>query len=80
MPSITVKNISDELLERVRQMAAAHRRSVNSEIIVCLERAVGVRRVDVAATLWEARSIRESTADYVIDDETFDALKDQGRP
>ena len=38
MPSITVKSIPDELYERIKQSAAEHRRSINKEVIICLER------------------------------------------
>ena len=80
MPSITVKNIPDAVYERVRRLAAANRRSINSEIIVCLERAVGSRRKDVETTLVEARLIRERTAEYRIDDAAFEEAKRRGRP
>lgn len=80
MPSITVKNIPDTLYDRVRKLAAANRRSINSEIIVCLERAVGVRPLDVEAEIARARRIREWTAEYRIGDEDLDAAKKQGRP
>lgn len=80
MTSITVKNIPDGLYDRVRRLAEANRRSINSEIIVCLERAVGSRPYDVEAEVADARMIRERTADYRIDDTSFDAAKDRGRP
>ena len=38
MPTtLTLKNIPDELYERLRRTATLHRRSLNSEVIVCLE-------------------------------------------
>ncbi len=80
MTNITVKNIPEALYERVRHLANANRRSINSEIIVCLERAVGSRRKDVETTLAEARMIRERTAMYIVDDESLDAAKRAGRP
>lgn len=80
MASITVKNIPDELYERVRRMAEANRRSINSEIIVCLERAVGSRPHAVEAEIADARMIRERTAAYRIDDAAFDEAKYRGRP
>ena len=51
MATITVKNIPDDLYERLKQAARAHRRSINSEVIVCIERAVGLRQRDVEARL-----------------------------
>ena len=38
MRTITLKGIPEELYDRLEQNAVAHRRSINSEILVCLER------------------------------------------
>lgn len=35
--TLTLKNIPDEVYDRLRLSAATHRRSLNSEAIVCLE-------------------------------------------
>jgi plasmid stability protein len=40
MTTITIKGIPHELYERIKQSAAEHRRSINSEVIVCLERSL----------------------------------------
>ena len=37
MASITVKNIPDELYARLKAVAESNRRSINGEIIVCIE-------------------------------------------
>jgi len=37
MATVTLKNIPDELYERLKATAQAHRRSINSELIHCLE-------------------------------------------
>ena len=62
MATLTVKNIPDELYERIKQSAAEHRRSINSEIIVCLERALASRRMDPDALLARADALRERAA------------------
>ena len=80
MANITVKGIPEALHDRVRRQAEANRRNINSEIIVCLERAVGSRPHDVEAEVADARMIRERTAAYCIDDRAFDEAKDRGRP
>jgi plasmid stability protein len=80
MTTITVKNIPDDLYERLKRRAKANRRSINSEIIACIERSVSQRPLDVAAFLSEARQIREWTADYVTNDEELNAAKTEGRP
>ena len=45
MPSLTVKNIPEEIYERLKKSAAAHRRSINQEAIYCLDRALGSTRL-----------------------------------
>lgn len=81
MPSITIKNIDPVLYERLKQQAAEHRRSLNSEAIVCLERSL-LQYPLFSAEDWikEAREIRESVTKYVITDEELDRMKREGRP
>ena len=38
MASITVRNIPDEVLEKIRALSAIERRSINNEILLILER------------------------------------------
>lgn len=38
MPSITVRDLPEELLARIRLLSARERRSMNSEILVLIER------------------------------------------
>ena len=80
MPTITVKNIPHELYERLKQAAAANHRSLNSEIIVCIEQVVGSNRVEPEEILARARKLREKTANYPITDEEFLQAKSAGRP
>jgi len=80
MATITVKNVPPELYEKFKELAKANRRSINSEVIVCIERAVRARRVDPEAALARARQLREATAGYGTSDEEFDAAKRAGRP
>jgi plasmid stability protein len=80
MPTITVKNIPADLYERLKRSAQANHRSINSEVIVCIERAVSYRRVDPEATLARARALREKTAAYRITDEELNQAKTSGRP
>lgn len=46
MPTITVKNIPPDLYDLLKSSAQTHRRSINSEIITCLENTLRSRRVD----------------------------------
>ena len=80
MPSITVKNVPADLYERLKQSAQANRRSINGEIIVCIERAVSPQRVDPEVVIARARELRERTAAYRMTDKDFIAAKEDGRP
>ena len=40
MPSLTIKNIPDELYVELKHTAEQHHRSINSEVIVCLEQSL----------------------------------------
>jgi plasmid stability protein len=80
MAIITVKRIPDDLYERLKASAKANRRSINSEIIVCIEQAVTSRQVDPELLIAGARELRELTAGIAIDDDSFDQGKQAGRP
>ena len=79
MPSITVKNVPADLYERLRQSAKANRRSINAEIIVCIERVVSPQPVDPELVIARARELRERTARYIITDEELGAAKADAR-
>jgi hypothetical protein len=80
MPAITVKNIPEDLYERLKRTAKANRRSINSEIILCLERQLRSRTRDPENALAGARRLRQKTADYIISDREFSDVKADGRP
>ena len=80
MPNITVKNIPLDIYELLKQSAAANRRSINSEIIVCIERGVQGREFNVETTLRRARRLRANTGNHPIAQGAFQAAKRTGRP
>ncbi len=80
MATLTIKGIPDELYQQLKERATAERRSLNSEVIVCLERAVGTRRPSVEEHLERARASRERAGSHVIALETIQAAKSEGRP
>jgi antitoxin FitA len=80
MATITVKNIPNDLYEQLRSSAEMNRRSINSEIIVCIERAVTSQPVDVADVIARARSLRMLTAANPIDEEELQQIIESGRP
>lgn len=56
MASLTLKNIPDPLLDRLRERAASDRRSLTQEIFYLLEEALAGRAPELAALEEEARS------------------------
>ncbi len=80
MPTITVKNIPPELYKKLKQHAETNHRSINSEIIACIEGAVSARRIQPDLLLATARSLRAKTAAYPISDSEFTCEKVIGRP
>jgi plasmid stability protein len=64
----TLKNIPDEIYEKIKLRAQRHRRSVNSEIISILGEAVTPRRLSVEEFLARADEIRARTRGFVTDD------------
>jgi antitoxin FitA len=78
MPSITVKNIPESIYKKLKQQAEAHHRSMNSEIIACLERSVEPNRVSPDEILRQARMMRTKVRGTLSAKEIQDAI-DQGR-
>lgn len=56
--TLTLKDIPDEVYERLKASADAHRRSVDSEAIVCLKFALMPGKVNVQECLARARALR----------------------
>ena len=74
MATITLKNVPPELHERLKASAERNRRSMNSEALVCLERALTPhtrRRADEAVT--EAKELNREVG------KTFPDVTDEAK-
>jgi plasmid stability protein len=82
MPTtLTLKNIPDDVYERLKTAAKAHRRSLNSEAIVCLEAALmPAQRITVEQRIEKIRRLRESLPGGGFSREDIDAFIEEGRP
>ncbi|WP_345536024.1 FitA-like ribbon-helix-helix domain-containing protein [Variovorax defluvii] len=81
MPTtLTLKNIPDAVYDRLKLSAEAHRRSMNSEAIVCLEAALRLDKVAPAERLARARQLRAVLPKSKFRARDIDALKREGRP
>ena len=79
MATITLKNVPDELYKALKHKAAIHRRSINNEAIVNLERALRARKIESATMLIEALQLRERAQNIYLTDKMLAADKDKGR-
>ena len=80
MPTnLTLKNIPDEVYERLKASAESHRRSLNSEVIVCLESVLIPGRVPPAERLARARALRSALPKVRFKAKDIDAMKREGR-
>jgi antitoxin FitA len=66
MPTLTIKNVPDHLYEQLKQSAIQHRRSINSEVLVCIERSLPTPKLSTADTLARIRQLREKTSDHLL--------------
>lgn len=80
MATLTIKNIPDPLVKRLKKQAAAHRRSVNFEVISYLEQMTHSVPVDADALLAKARAIRRTPKGIRLTDRVLHNLKVVGRP
>ena len=79
MASLTIKNVPNPVLRRLKARAALHRRSLNLEVIACLESLVQSAPLDVDALLVRVREIRRTPARSRLSDRVLTRLKAAGR-
>jgi hypothetical protein len=80
MKTITLKGIPETLYRALKRRALANRRSLNSEVLVALERAVGTRALSPAERLAILDSLRQHVRGPFLTEETINTAKRQGRP
>ena len=79
MATITLKNIPEQLHKKIKQRAVQHHRSLNSEIISCLERSLVSSPVDTDTLLARARYFRNRLS-VRLTNKDITVLKNQDRP
>lgn len=81
MPTtLTLKNIPEAVYTRLKSAAEAHRRSLNSEAIVCLESVLVPTKVTPSERLARARELRASLPAGKFRARAIDAAKRLDRP
>ena len=76
MATITIKNIPEDLYERLKQSARAHHRSINGELISFMERML----LPTAPSIEEIRAVRVNIPADAISIEELQQAIDSGRP
>jgi len=79
LATFTIKNIPPSLYEKLKQSAEINRRSINSEVIVCIENSVRSQKIDAKNILAKARKLRTLTQAYPISDDEITLAKEDGR-
>jgi plasmid stability protein len=79
MATITIKNIPDDLHEALKKKASLQRRSLNNEIIACLETSLRSLPVDLESFLYKAQALRKQVSGR-LSNRDLKTLKDEGRP
>jgi plasmid stability protein len=80
MATLTVKNIPEGIYEKLKQRAKSHNRSVNREIIVCIQEAVESRRVDPETFIARVESLHNRISAPRLTDKMLRQARTQGRP
>lgn len=80
MPTLTIKGLPDALYRRLKERADAHRRSLNREVIVCLEQATALPVVDPQTWLTDAARLRARLALPPLTERRLRHVKTSGRP
>ncbi len=79
MATLTLKNVPEQLIARLREAASRNNRSLNREAITQLEAANGATARDVGAMLGQIRAVRERMTGIYVTDALVREGRDEGR-
>ncbi len=80
MPALTIKNIPDDLYIELKKIARLHHRSINSEVIVCLENMLLPKKISTEEMLYNIQKNRSNIKPNIIVAEDIDRIINEGRP
>jgi plasmid stability protein len=82
MPTITLKRVPPSLHHRLKEQAARHFRSLNSEILACLSQSLEAGEADHGQMIATAQVCRSELAarGVWLTDEGIRCARDEGRP
>lgn len=80
MATMTLKNVPEELFERLKRSAKRNGRSLDKEAIACLEHALSGREWDSGELLVQIRAARAEMHPLFVTNADLRAARDDGRP
>ena len=80
MPALTIKNIPEDLYNKLKQAAEQHHRSINSEVIICLKRSLFPTKVSPEQTLHNIQTLRAQIKPNIITPDDIEQAINDGRP
>lgn len=80
MPALTIKNIPDDVYNALKDKAKQQHRSINSEVITCLEHTLLPKRISTEERLSTIRALRSQVKSGAITAEDIDQAINEGRP
>ncbi len=75
MANLTVKNLPDDLYEKLKSQAHTNRRSIAAEVTVLLERALGERATKEEDLHRRAERLREQTPAHLSEETRQEAIR-----
>ena len=79
MATLTIKNLPDSLYALLKEKAAQHRRSINSEAILAVEQAVVRQAAEPAELLSALRIARDRISQIYVTDSALQHARGSGR-
>ncbi len=76
MANLTVKDLPDDLYQKLKARARAHRRSIAGETTVILERALGERVISEDKLMSRAQRLREESSAYLTESERKEVVRE----
>ena len=80
MPALTIKNIPDDLYHELKNIAEQHHRSIDSEVIICLQRALFPKSISPEDKLITIQALRSQIQPNIITTEEIEQTLNESRP
>jgi plasmid stability protein len=78
--ALTIKNIPELLFDQLKSAAELHRRSINSEVLICIEQALIAKKSAPSERLKRIEQFRASISANSISLDNIDQAIENGRP